>query len=100
MFFGRAITGGTPIDERAFISNYQSLGYLKNGLLTVLRPKGLVQSFAIDPATLASRPAPIDKRLRDEAIAYYQTASRSFKTGALRAAWPEEDVRVKTEIEQ
>lgn len=99
MFFGRAITGGTPIDERAFVSNYQSLGYLKNGLLTVLRPKGLVESFAIDPATLASRPAPIDKRLRDEAIAYYQTASRSFKTGALRAAWPEGDVRAKTEIE-
>ncbi len=86
-FFGRAIDGSKPDNERAFISNYQSLGYMKNGTLTVLRPKGVVESYAVDPTTLASRPAPVNAQLRDEAIAYYQTASRDFKTGELRAAW-------------
>lgn len=31
--------------ERAFISNYQSLGYYKNDFLTVLKPKRQVESF-------------------------------------------------------
>jgi hypothetical protein len=47
----------------------------------------VVESYAVDPTTLASRPAPVNAQLRDEAIAYYQTASRDFKTGELRAAW-------------
>lgn len=86
-FFGQAYDGRTSHDERAFISNYESLGYLKNGLLTVLRPKRVVESYRVDPKTLASSPAPVDATLRDEAIAFYQTASRDFKSGQLRAPW-------------
>ena len=66
-----------------FISNYQSLGYLRNNVLTVLLPKGQVESYQVDPKTLATTPAPIDQRLLDETIAYYQSASRAFKVGAL-----------------
>jgi len=82
-FFGRSILDGKA-PERAFLSNYQELGYLKDGVLTVLRPKRQIESYRIDPETDASTPAPVDARLRDEAIAYYQTASSAFREGRLR----------------
>ncbi|WP_353037622.1 sulfatase-like hydrolase/transferase [Mesorhizobium sp. M1076] len=44
-FFGRAKGGSKPDNECAFISNYQSLGYMMNGTLFVLRPKGVVESY-------------------------------------------------------
>jgi phosphoglycerol transferase MdoB-like AlkP superfamily enzyme len=84
-FYGRSVFESGPAPERAFISNYQALGYLKNDTLTVLLPKQEVESYQVDPKTLATTPAPINTQLRDEAIAYYQTASKAFKTGQLKA---------------
>jgi phosphoglycerol transferase MdoB-like AlkP superfamily enzyme len=86
-FFGRSLFRKGTAPERAFISNYQELGYLKNGILTVLLPKQRVESYRVDPKTYATTPAEIDPRLLNEAIAYYQTASRDFKSGALRAPY-------------
>jgi hypothetical protein len=71
--------------QRAFISNYQALGYLRDGILTVLLPKGAVESYRIDAQTLASTPVGVEPRLLEEAIAYYQTAAHAFKRGELRA---------------
>lgn len=82
-FFGRSFFEHGDALERVFISNYQSLGYWRNDTLTVLLPKGQVESYQVDPKTLATTPAPIDPRLLDETIAYYQSASRAFKAGAL-----------------
>jgi phosphoglycerol transferase MdoB-like AlkP superfamily enzyme/membrane-associated PAP2 superfamily phosphatase len=70
--------------ERAFISNYQSLGYLKNGTLIVLSPKRRVEAYAVDGKRFESRPIEPQSNLVDEAVAYYQTASRAYKTGALK----------------
>ena len=84
-FFGRSFFEPGPAQQRAFISNYQALGYLKDNILTVLLPKQVVESYQVDPKTLATTPAPINVQLRDEAIAYYQTASKAFKTGELKA---------------
>ncbi|MHB8916076.1 MAG: LTA synthase family protein [Thiobacillus sp.] len=83
-FFGRSFFEQGPVPERAFISNYQELGYLKNGILTVLLPRQRVESYRLDPKTYVSTPTAIDPQLLNEAIAYYQTASTAFKTGALR----------------
>ena len=83
-FFGRSFFEKGPVPERAFISNYQELGYLKNGILTVLMPKQRVESFRVDPITYASTPTAVDQQLLAEAIAYYQTASTAFKSGALK----------------
>jgi len=47
-------------------------------------PKGRVQGFRIDPVTYAATPAEVDPQLLKETIAYYQTASRAFKAGALK----------------
>ena len=84
-FFGRSVFEPGRLTERAFISNYQALGYMKDNLLTVLLPKQVVESYQVDPKTLATTPAPVNETLRDEAIAYYQTASKAFKTGELKA---------------
>lgn len=72
--------------ERAFISNYQSLGYLKNGTLTVLTPKRRAEAYQVDAQTLESTPIAPSPSLLEEAVAYYQTASRAYKSGALKMA--------------
>ena len=83
-FFGRSVFEGGKNPERVFISNYQELGYLHRGVLTVLLPQRRAQSFRIDPATYAAAPIGVDPQLLDEAIAYYQTTARAFKAGTLR----------------
>jgi phosphoglycerol transferase MdoB-like AlkP superfamily enzyme len=85
-FFGRDIFGKEAPAERAFISNYQALGYLRNGILTVLLPKQRVESYRVDPKNRETTPADADPRLVSEAVAYYQSASRAFKAGELRAS--------------
>lgn len=84
-FFGRSFFDKGKQPERAFISNYQELGYLRNGILTVLLPKQRVESYSIDQKTYAATPTDVDPQLLTEAIAYYQTASRAYKSGALHA---------------
>jgi len=86
-FFGRSIFEAEAQPERAFISNYQALGYLKNGILTVLLPKQRVESYRVDAKNLETTPADVDPQLLTEAIAYYQTASRAFKSGELRTQY-------------
>lgn len=83
-FIGRDILRMDESDERAFISNYQSLGYLRHGILTVLRPKRQVQAFRIDGDSNAT-PVAVDPELLDEAIAYYQGASELVRGGEYRA---------------
>jgi len=85
LYFGRSFFAPGKSLERVFISNYQELGYFRNGVLTVLSPRKQTVSFSIDPKTFKSSPAPLDPQGLNEAIAYYQTASRTFKTGELRA---------------
>ena len=84
-FYGRSFFEPGPPPQRAFISNYQALGYMKDNILTVLLPKQGVESYQVDPKTLATTPTLVNAQLRDEAIAYYQTASKAFKTGELKA---------------
>jgi len=83
-FYGHSLFRMGAQDARAFISNYQELGYLKRGVLTVLSPKQRVEAYEVDPRSLETTPRRIDRALLKEAIAYYQTASRSFKEGALQ----------------
>jgi phosphoglycerol transferase MdoB-like AlkP superfamily enzyme len=82
-FFGLSLFEQGEENRRAFISNYQELGYLKAGKLVVLGPKQRVDTFRIDANGNAS-PAEPDPRLRDEAVAYYQTAFKAFKESALK----------------
>ena len=84
-FFGTSVfSQGPHFKRRAFISNYQELGYLTDDRLVVLGPKRRVETFTVD-AQGQSSPVEVDAALRDEAVAYYQSAARAFKTGALQA---------------
>jgi phosphoglycerol transferase MdoB-like AlkP superfamily enzyme len=74
---------GRPRNRRAFISNYQELGYLKDGKLVVLGPKQRIDTFRIDAHGDATPTATVP-RLRDEAVAYYQSAFKAFKAGELK----------------
>jgi len=85
-FFGQSMFEAQrkKVPSRAFISNYQELGYYKNDTLIVLSPKQKAEAYQVDPVTLESMPAPMDKVLLNEAIAYYQTAARAYKHGELK----------------
>ncbi len=82
-FFGKSLFEQEQGAPRAFISNYQELGYLKDGRLTVLGPKQRVEAYLVDENGDA-KPTPVDERLSDEAVAYYQTAFKAFKQGELK----------------
>jgi len=83
-FFGQDILTDGRVHQRALLANYQTVGYLEDGVLVELRPKRRVR--AVDPAT--GRELPGDARSRhliEEAIGYYQAASDAFDRGGLRS---------------
>jgi len=93
-FYGYDMFNLEPGRERAFISTYQKLGYLKGNRLVVL-------DVNKDPVVLAGLPkadsppetqgapsttqTPSDQDLIKEATAWYQSASQYFRTGKLKA---------------
>lgn len=87
-FYGQSMfeAAAKKLPERAFISNYQALGYYKNGTLVVLSPKQSVETYQVNPKTLEANlaDAKAQARLVDEAVAYYQTAARAYKHGDLK----------------
>ena len=81
-FFGQDALRMAPKHERAFIANFQTLGYLEGGRLVELRPQRRVRvlpgvtPFAPDPAS--------DDALVEEAVSQYEAASQAFRQGWLR----------------
>ena len=74
-FFGKDILKMTPNDERAFIANYQKLGFIKNDKLTILSPQQKVSSYKIDRFKGVTERQPIEDEMVNEAVTYYQSAS-------------------------
>jgi phosphoglycerol transferase MdoB-like AlkP superfamily enzyme len=68
-----------PGRERAFISTYQNLGFIKGNDFVILSPQERIETFTLDQRDLSQRSQRLDENLIDEAIAWYQTASYSFK---------------------
>lgn len=92
-FYGHDILHSDASQARAFISNYQELGFLKDGKLQVLSPKAGAETLAVDPVTLDSAPTAPDQALISEAIAYYQTASYLFNRKLYATAPPTGEAR-------
>lgn len=82
-FFGYDIFKLEPGRERAFLSTYQSLGYLKDHKLVILTPQKHVASYELSEDMQPVKPIN-DEKLVKEAIAWYQTASYSFKHGLMK----------------
>ena len=74
-FFGHDVFKMEDTEQRAFISTYQSLGYIRDGKLVVLDPNKKVNTFRPDFKTGGSTKIPNDEKLTNETISYYQLAS-------------------------
>lgn len=86
LFFGQSIFEAERkhLPERAFISNYQELGYYRDDTLIVLSPKRKVQAYRVDPVSQESTPILPQPNILKEAIAYYQMAAQAYKHGDLK----------------
>ena len=80
-FFGQDVFKMKDSDERAFISTYQSLGYIKNNKLVILDPNRKAATYKPDFTTGGSVAIPADGKLIDEAISNYQMASYLYQNG-------------------
>ncbi len=74
-FFGKDILKMKPEDQRAFIANYQKLGYIKNNRLTILSPQQKVTSYQIDRFTGVIDRQKVDEDVLNDAVTYYQSAN-------------------------
>jgi phosphoglycerol transferase MdoB-like AlkP superfamily enzyme len=88
-FFGQDLLDpAQQPQQRAFIGNYQKLGYLHQDELTILSPRQKVEQYQVDLASgkyLAPRDD--DEDLAD-AIAYYQGASYLYESNRLTTPEP------------
>jgi phosphoglycerol transferase MdoB-like AlkP superfamily enzyme len=82
-FFGRDVLASPPQSDRAFVANYQSLGYLRGDRLVLLSPKRKAEVFRADPRWNPLEPISDPAALR-EAIAFYSAASFVFRNGLYR----------------
>jgi phosphoglycerol transferase MdoB-like AlkP superfamily enzyme len=82
-FFGRDVLASPPESDRAFVANYQTLGYLRAGRLVLLSPKRKAQAFRADGAWTPLEPVNDPGALR-EAIGFYSAAAFVFREGLYR----------------
>lgn len=82
-FIGRDLLHSSPASDRAFVANYQTLGYLKRNELVLLQPKRtMAVRSLVGEARAATESA--NPELVREAIAFYQVASHVFRHGLYR----------------
>jgi phosphoglycerol transferase MdoB-like AlkP superfamily enzyme len=79
-FLGHDLLHTPPSEDRAFVANYQTLGYMKGDRLLVLQPKRKMEEFVMKGAQLLPAGG-VDTALAREGIAFYQVASHVFRTG-------------------
>jgi len=84
-FFGHDILHEGVHHQRALLANYQTVGYYQDGIVVELKPNRRVR--VVDAATGREHPADaMAAHVTDEAVSYYEIASRAFKLGELRLA--------------
>jgi len=82
-FFGRDVLASPAQSDRAFVGNYQSLGFLQGDRLVVLSPKRKAEVFRTDSRWNPLEPVNDPAALR-EAIGFYSAASFVFHNGLFR----------------
>ncbi len=81
IFYGNNILS-KDFEERAFIGNYQQLGYVKDNELTVLLPNQQSKTYAVEQQTLNNvvyKELPLNSDEEFRAITYYQSAAYFYK---------------------
>ncbi|MCF6405307.1 LTA synthase family protein [Chitinophaga filiformis] len=74
-FFGQDVLHMPADRQRAFISTYQGLGYLRNGKLLVQSPVKSIHEYLPDFKSGNETAVQVESGLAKEAIAYYQSIS-------------------------
>jgi phosphoglycerol transferase MdoB-like AlkP superfamily enzyme len=74
-FFGQDVLNMPAGKQRAFISTYQGLGYLRDGKLVIQSPVKNIHEYLPDFKTGNASPVQLESGLAKEAIAYYQCTS-------------------------
>ncbi len=82
-FFGRDILSSPPESDRAFVANYQTLGYLRGDRMVLLHPKRKTEVFRVDRDKNVLQPVR-DAQVLGEAISFYSAASYVFRNGMYR----------------
>ena len=80
-FFGYDINQLPAGKERAFVSTYQDMGYIRNGKLVILSPQRKIAAFRPDFGSGLNTPERVPDSLIYEAISWYQGASYLYRTG-------------------
>jgi phosphoglycerol transferase MdoB-like AlkP superfamily enzyme len=80
-FFGYDVYHMNAGNERAFISTYQDMGYIKDGKMVILSPRQKVKLVRPDFATGVNTVTTYSDSLVNEAIAWYQAANFQYKSG-------------------
>jgi phosphoglycerol transferase MdoB-like AlkP superfamily enzyme len=78
-FFGKDIFKMTPNEERAFIANYQKLGFIKNDKIVILSPQQKVRYYQFNRLTGVMLDIPADNDLLKDAVGYYQSSNYVYK---------------------
>ncbi|MFA7382222.1 MAG: sulfatase-like hydrolase/transferase [Desulfurivibrionaceae bacterium] len=82
-FFGKDILAA-DFTPRAFIGNYQRLGYLENGYLAILDERQGISQYQVASETMQDAvlvPVVENKDLSGKAICFYQGASLQYQRG-------------------
>ena len=79
-FLGRDMLHSSPGADRAFVANFQTLGYMKGDAIAVLQPKRRTDVYRIEKGVYQPMPDGGEQVLR-EARAFYQVASHLFRDG-------------------
>lgn len=83
-FFGQDIFNISPDQQKAFISTYQGLGFLKHDTLIVQSPVKQLKTYLPDFTTGDAKEINGNDSLTNEAIAYYQVISWMIKHNKYR----------------
>jgi phosphoglycerol transferase MdoB-like AlkP superfamily enzyme len=82
-FFGRDVLRSDPSTDRAFVANYQTLGYLNGERMIVLQPGKKIDMLRLTDAGTVPLGG-VDPALARDAIAFYEAASYLFSSGRYR----------------
>ncbi|MCW5206027.1 sulfatase-like hydrolase/transferase [Desulfobulbus sp. F5] len=77
-FFGHDIRKIKPSAAHALLGNYQKVGYIEDGKMTVLAPKQVKTFYDVAADSTLRQRSSLPKENEEEAISYYQMADYLF----------------------
>ncbi len=85
------VPAAAELPGRAFVSNYQKLGLLRDGGIAILKPNRRFSSHACDRVTgdFSTLAPTVSDQLVHDATVFYQSASWLFGSGGLKSAMPD-----------